>query len=250
MVRDVAGSALMSLMDACKGFNQIVNTERARKMLAILARSGQFLPRCLTFGPHNGPEDFGFAVDRVFSPGRGRKMRHCKQWQIYADDTTVRTGRVVDGTIYTDEEYAERTKGACKKAQMNIMSLEESFRNMGYDPEGLSKETKERAVRKGPRKKAAKEDSGAPSGPLEVLRPQTAGEAGAVGLNTGAPSFQSPFAHVPEDVDQDHEVNQYVEVRTTQGWRRVPERFEFPHNDSFHCPGPRPLGHAQRGSGS
>ena len=32
-------------------------------MLAILARSGQYLPRCLTFGPHNGPEDFGFATD-------------------------------------------------------------------------------------------------------------------------------------------------------------------------------------------
>ena len=47
-------------------------------MLAILARSGQFLPRCLTFGPHNGPEDFAFATDRVFAPGRGRKMRHCK----------------------------------------------------------------------------------------------------------------------------------------------------------------------------
>ena len=33
-------------------------------MLAILARSGQFLPRCLTFGPTNGPEDFAFATDR------------------------------------------------------------------------------------------------------------------------------------------------------------------------------------------
>ena len=46
VVREVAGSALMTLLDACKGFNQIANTERARKMLAILARSGQYLPRC------------------------------------------------------------------------------------------------------------------------------------------------------------------------------------------------------------
>ena len=67
IVKDVAGSARMTLIDCCKGFNQIVNTERARSMLAILARSGQFLPRCLTFGPHNGPEDFGFATDRVYA---------------------------------------------------------------------------------------------------------------------------------------------------------------------------------------
>ena len=78
VVAAVAGSAWMTFLDACKGFNQIVNTERARRMLAILARSGQFLPRCLTFGPHNGPEDFAFATDRVFSPGRNRKMRLCK----------------------------------------------------------------------------------------------------------------------------------------------------------------------------
>ena len=65
----------MTMCDACKGFNQIVNTERARKMLAVLSRSGQFLPRCLTFGPHNGPEDFAFATDRVYAPGRNRKMR-------------------------------------------------------------------------------------------------------------------------------------------------------------------------------
>ena len=89
VMRDVAGSALMTLLDACKGFNQIANTDRARRMLAILARSGQYLPVCLTFGPHNGPEDFAFATDRVFAPGRNRKMRLCRTWQIYADDNTI-----------------------------------------------------------------------------------------------------------------------------------------------------------------
>ena len=58
VVAEAAGSIWMTLLDAVTGFNHIVNTERARRMLAILARSGQFLPRCLTFGPHNGPEDF------------------------------------------------------------------------------------------------------------------------------------------------------------------------------------------------
>ena len=58
VVADAAGSIWTTLLDAVAGFNHIVNTDRARRMLAILARSGQFLPRCLTFGPHNGPEDF------------------------------------------------------------------------------------------------------------------------------------------------------------------------------------------------
>jgi hypothetical protein len=45
IIRDLAGSALVTFVDACAGFNQIVNTDRARKMLAILACSGQYLPR-------------------------------------------------------------------------------------------------------------------------------------------------------------------------------------------------------------
>ena len=63
IVTSCAGSVYLTLVDACKGFNQIVNTERARQMLAILARSGQYLPRCLTFGPTIGPEDFAFATE-------------------------------------------------------------------------------------------------------------------------------------------------------------------------------------------
>ena len=50
---EVAGSVFMTFLDAAAGFNQVVNTPRARRMLAIVARSGQFLPVCLTFGPVN-----------------------------------------------------------------------------------------------------------------------------------------------------------------------------------------------------
>eukprot|EP00969_Alexandrium_andersonii_P295299 13053639-Alexandrium_andersonii.AAC.1 len=64
----------MTLLDAVTGFNRIVNTDRARQTLAILARSGQFLPRCLTFGPHNGPEDSCYVIDRFYSPGRNSKL--------------------------------------------------------------------------------------------------------------------------------------------------------------------------------
>ena len=41
---EVAGSVYMTFLDADTGFNQLVNTMRARQMLAIIARSGQFLP--------------------------------------------------------------------------------------------------------------------------------------------------------------------------------------------------------------
>jgi hypothetical protein len=86
VIGDTAGSVWMSMVDAVTGFNLIINTRRARLMLAIVSRSGQFLPRCLTFGPHNGPEDFGFVVDRVFAPGKKSKRRFCKEWQAYVDD--------------------------------------------------------------------------------------------------------------------------------------------------------------------
>ena len=96
VVQEVAGSMFLSLVDACKGFNQVANTRRAREVLAILARSGQYLPICLTFGPTNGPEDFAFATDRVLAPGRGRRRRFCTNWQIYAADITVRSGKWVN----------------------------------------------------------------------------------------------------------------------------------------------------------
>eukprot|EP00969_Alexandrium_andersonii_P301686 13336055-Alexandrium_andersonii.AAC.1 len=60
----------MTLLGAVTGFDHMVNADRARQMLAILARSGQFLPRCLTFGPRNGPGDFCYVVDRFYSPGK------------------------------------------------------------------------------------------------------------------------------------------------------------------------------------
>ena len=43
VVHEVSGSMFFSFLDACKGFNQVANTRRAREVLAILARSGQYL---------------------------------------------------------------------------------------------------------------------------------------------------------------------------------------------------------------
>ena len=89
VVQDVAGSMWMSLVGACKGFNQVANTRRAREGLAILARSGQYLPVCLTFGPTNGPEDFAFATDRIFAPGAPTGRSTLTTSQFAAEDGYV-----------------------------------------------------------------------------------------------------------------------------------------------------------------
>ncbi|CAK9002134.1 Retrovirus-related Pol polyprotein from transposon 412 [Includes: Protease [Durusdinium trenchii] len=116
VLASAAGSIWYSFVDAVTGFNQIANTRRAMEILAIVARSGKFLPVCLTFGPVNGPDDFCFVVDRAYGPGRGRKMKYTKEWIAYVDDLTVRTGRVVDGRFLTDEEADAEIKEACRKA--------------------------------------------------------------------------------------------------------------------------------------
>ena len=46
---EAAGSLYLTFLDAVTGFNHVVNTPRARRMLAVIARSGQFLPICVTF---------------------------------------------------------------------------------------------------------------------------------------------------------------------------------------------------------
>ena len=133
----------MTFLDAVTGFNHLVNTPRARQMLAIIARSGQFLPICLTFGPVNGPEDFSYVVDRVFAPGRQAKRRFCTEWQVYVDDITVRTGRVVDGVFYSDEDVtdsireAARRSSALKVGQTPRQALEA----LGFDTEKLGSES-------------------------------------------------------------------------------------------------------------
>ncbi|OLP83449.1 hypothetical protein AK812_SmicGene35773 [Symbiodinium microadriaticum] len=74
--RRSGSSVWYTFVDAVSGFNQIRNTKRAREVLAIVARSGKYLP--------------------------GRRLRYTKEWIAYVDDLTVRTGRVVDGKFYTD----------------------------------------------------------------------------------------------------------------------------------------------------
>ena len=55
--------------------------------MAVLSAGGCWLPRGLTFGPTNGPEDFQELVFTVF------QMRLYKDWFLFVDDLSIATGR-------------------------------------------------------------------------------------------------------------------------------------------------------------
>ena len=143
-------------------------------MLAILARSGQFWPICLTFGPTNGPEDFAYATDRVYAPGRNRRMRLCREWEIYADDCTIRTGRIVDGVYFSDAEHDARVKTAVKETKEPMQALEEAFEALGFDSKGLGADNTAPKAKRAPTKK----------------------ENAAKGKGKEASSDPSPYAHL------------------------------------------------------
>ena len=107
-------------------------------MLAIAARSGKFLPVCLTFGPVNGPDDFCYVVDRAFGPGRGRKNRYTREWVAYVDDLTIRTGRVVDGSFRTDAEHEEEVRRAMRDAPVTVgQPARDALEALGVQAEAL-----------------------------------------------------------------------------------------------------------------
>jgi hypothetical protein len=62
----VAGNRFISVGDLKEGFNQVDNEAETRKKMAVLSAGGCWLPRGLTFGPTNGPEDFQELVFQVF----------------------------------------------------------------------------------------------------------------------------------------------------------------------------------------
>ena len=140
VIAEASGSAYLTLLDAVTGFNQVENTERAKQVLALVSRGGQFLPTCLTFGPQNGPEDFAFVVDRIYAPGRHRRLRLMKEWLPYVDDLTIRTGRVLDGVIYKDSEVTARVREAVSVANVSEQDIGEVLKACGFSSKGLSKE--------------------------------------------------------------------------------------------------------------
>ena len=84
---EVAGSEWISVGDLKEGFNQVENTPETAKKMAVLVQSGSYLPRGLTFGPTNGPEDFQELMFIIFS------RRLYKEHYLFLDDLAVATGR-------------------------------------------------------------------------------------------------------------------------------------------------------------
>jgi hypothetical protein len=83
----VAGSRFISVGDLKEGFNQVESEEETAQKMAVWAASGSCLPRGLTFGPTNGPEDFQELVFIIF----GRRLY--REWFLFLDDLSVATGR-------------------------------------------------------------------------------------------------------------------------------------------------------------
>ena len=82
----VAGSRYISVGDLKEGFNQVENEPEAAQKMAVLAASGTYLPRGLTFGPTNGLEEFQEMVFIAF------RKRPYKPWYFSLDDLAVATG--------------------------------------------------------------------------------------------------------------------------------------------------------------
>ena len=82
----VAGAQYLSTGDLKDGFNQLDNEPETMQKMAVLSTTGSYLPRGLTFGPTNGPEDFQGLVFEVFA------RRLYKDHFIFVDDLAVATG--------------------------------------------------------------------------------------------------------------------------------------------------------------
>ena len=70
-----------------EGFKQVDNEEETSLKMAVLSVTGSYMPRGLTFGPVNGPEDFQGLVFENF------ERRLYKDHFIFIDDLAVATGR-------------------------------------------------------------------------------------------------------------------------------------------------------------
>ena len=67
-------------------------------------------------------------------------MRFCTNWQIYADDITIRSGRCIDGVYHSDGESAERLREAQKQEKAAQPLLADAFKALGFDPSPLGVE--------------------------------------------------------------------------------------------------------------
>ena len=91
----------------------MVNEEETAQKMPVLAASGCYLPRDLTFGPADGPEHFKELVFIVF----GRRL--CREWFLFLDDLSVAIGRptcLEEGPFLGSRcgRRVERGEGGCE----------------------------------------------------------------------------------------------------------------------------------------
>ena len=129
----VAGSEYLSIGDAVTGFNQVENEKESAQKMAVLIASGTYLPRGLTFGPTNGPEDFQELVFIIFA------RRLYREWYIFLDDLAIATGRkpatppgpsgAHDVLGLMQEKVTPERIQKCKESLALLDSLEEDTRS-------------------------------------------------------------------------------------------------------------------------
>ena len=152
VIAEAAGSLWLTMVDAVTGFNQLQNSDRARRVLAVVTRSGQFLPTCLTFGPVNGPEAFAYVMDRIYARGSGRRARAASEWLAYVDDHTIRSGRMIGGVAYKDSEVADSVRTAVteRAPPESCQDVAEALEAAGFSARGLGVEKKKKEDEKKP----------------------------------------------------------------------------------------------------
>ena len=69
-------------------------------------------------------------------------LRLCREWEIYADDCTIRTERWIDGTYHSDHEYESKVNNAVKEAPLPKQHVEAAFEALGLDTKGLGQDNR------------------------------------------------------------------------------------------------------------
>ena len=98
------------------------NEPETSKKMAVLSAGGCWLPRGLTFGSTNGPEDFQELVFTVF------QRRLYKDWFMFVDDLSIATGRKKchgEGPSGAHDVFCcsrESTTGELAKAGLHVKS--------------------------------------------------------------------------------------------------------------------------------
>ena len=92
--------------------------------MAVVSASGTYLPRGLTFGPTNGPEDFQACVTRMFNRRLGR------DWYLFIDDATIATGKRRPKSV--KEAHLKEDVSRCKQKAPEAVHMfrHEHFRHL------------------------------------------------------------------------------------------------------------------------